>query len=498
MVASADDRPADLGGIAARGTVVTLVIQVGSVLVQFGSVAALARLLVPEEFGLVAMVAAVVGVAELFRDFGLSTAAMQSPTLSSAERTNLFWANALIGLACSVLAACAAPLVVMLYDEPTLMWITIACSPLFFMNGLATQFRAGLARDLQFKALGLSNLAGQALSAVVAIALAAAGAGVWSLVASMLVNSAAVAVLFAVIAGWLPGRPRRSVSIRRFLSFGVGVFGTQTMGYVVKSIDNVAIGVAYGPAAVGVYGRAYQLMAAPLLQINAPLNTVVLPILRHTQADDVAFLRHLAKAQLVLLYATGVAFALSCALAEPIVLVLFGPVWTDVIPILAVLAVAGVFRALVAVPWWAYLARGHSGALFRQRTVTGILSILAILGGLPWGAVGVAWGVLAGSVVAWVIGMWDVGRVTRLETLPLLGRAVLTLGIVAVPCGLAARTATWLPVPPVVQLVVGVAAAAGYLLAARRVVPLVRYDSQIVLSFARRGLRGAGVRGARS
>ena len=488
MVAPADDRPADLGGVAARGTAVTVLTQAGRVAVQFASVAILARLLVPSDFGLVAMVAATVGIAELLRDFGLSTAAIQSPTLSDGERTNLFWANTVAGLGCTALAAAAAPLVVMLYDDQRLTQITLAMSPLFLLNGMTTQFRASLARKLRFKSLGLSDLTAQVLSASATVALAAAGAGVWALVAGMLLNAAAAGALFAVMGGWLPGWPRRDVSIRRFFGFGAGVFGTQVVGYFTRSVDNIAIGVASGAAPLGLYSRAYQLMTTPLANINAPMNNVVLPVLRHTQSDDEMFLRYLSKAQLVLLYATGFVFAVSCGLAEPIVMVVFGSAWAGVTPILAVLAVAGPFRALAAVPWWAYLARGHSGALFRQRTATGVLSILAILGGLPWGVVGVAWGVAVGSVVAWAVGIWDAGRVTRLATWPLFTRVVVTLGVVALPSGLVAHTATWIPAPPALQLVAGTAAAVAYVLAARWLIPLVRYDVRIVLSFARRGL----------
>jgi O-antigen/teichoic acid export membrane protein len=310
----------------------------------------------------------------------------------------------------------------------------------------------------------------------------------------MLVNSALTGVFYASRAHWLPGLPRRGVSIRRFLRFGVGVFGTQLVGYVIKSVDNVAIGIAYGATALGVYGRAYQLMTVPLTQINSPMGNIVLPVLRHTQSDGEAFIRYLSKAQLVLLYAAGGIFAVMTGLADPLVLFLFGDAWTGVIPILAVLSAAGVFRTLVAVPWWTYLARGHSGALFRQRLGTGVLSVAAILGGLPWGAVGVAWGVLVGSVLAWFIGMWDSGRVTRLPTRPLVTRALLTLVIVNVPCGLAAHAATWLPVAPFLQLCAGVAAAAAYVLVARLVFPLVRHDSQVVVTFARRALPARGKR----
>ncbi len=492
MDAPAHDRPADLGGIAARGVAITFLTQAGRALLQFGSVAVLARLLVPEEFGLVAMVAAFIGAAEVLRDFGLSTAAIQSPTLSDDERTNLFWANAAAGLGCSLLAVAATPLIVHLYDEPRLVEINLAIAPLFLLNGMTTQFRAGLARNLQFKALGLSDLFAQLLSASLSVALAVAGKGVWALVIGMLANSALTGVFYASRSRWLPGLPQRGVSIRRFFRFGVGVFGTQMVGYVIKSVDNVTVGIVSGATALGLYGRAYQLMTVPLTQINAPMGNIVLPVLRHTQSDDEAFTRYLGKAQLVLLYAAGGIFAVMCGLADPIVLFLFGDAWTGVIPILAVLAAAGVFRTLVAVPWWTYLARGHSGALFRQRLATGVLSVSAILAGLPWGPVGVAWGVLAGSTLAWFIGMWDSGRVTRLPTRPLVTRALLTIALVNVPCGAAAHAATWLPTPPVVQLFAGVAAAAAYLLVARLVFPLVRQDLRVVVAFARRSLPARG------
>jgi O-antigen/teichoic acid export membrane protein len=488
MDTPAPDRPADLGGIAARGVAVTFLTQGGRALLQFGSVAILARLLVPEEFGLVAMVAAFVGAAEVLRDFGLSTAAIQSPTLTDDERTNLFWANAAAGLGCSLLALAATPLLVLLYDEPRLVEINLVIAPLFLINGMATQFRAGLARDLQFKALGLSDLVAQLLSASVSVGLALAGAGVWALVTGMLVNSALTGVFYASRSRWLPGLPRRSVSIRRFFNFGAGVFGTQMVGYVVKNVDNVSVGVASGATALGLYGRAYQLMTVPLTQINAPMGNIVLPVLRHTQSDDEAFTRYLGKAQLVLLYAAGGIFAVMSGLAEPIVLILFGDRWTGVVPILAVLAMAGVFRTLVAVPWWTYLARGHSGALFRQRLATGVMSVSFILGGLPWGPVGVAWGVAIGSALAWFIGMWDAGRVARVPTRPLVTRALLTIAVVNVPCGVAAHAATWLPAPAVLQLLAGVVAAAAYLLVARLVFPLVRHDMEVVVTFARRAL----------
>ena len=121
----------DLGRAAARGTAVTLGAQAGRFALQIGSLVVLARLLTPEAFGLVAMATSVLGVAELVRDFGLSSAAVQAKHLSDGERTNLFWVNVGIGTACALLALGAAPLVARLYGDPRVAgwcWRSPACS----------------------------------------------------------------------------------------------------------------------------------------------------------------------------------------------------------------------------------------------------------------------------------------------------------------------------------------------------------------------------------
>src|ERR1700750_2003460 len=128
-----------LGDAAARGTGITLAVQAGRTILQFGSIVALARLLTPADFGLVAMVTAVIGVADLVRDFGLSLAAVQAPKLSHGERTNLFWANVGLGLACTLVAMAMTPFIVAGYHEPRLAPIVLALAPVFLLSGITTQ-----------------------------------------------------------------------------------------------------------------------------------------------------------------------------------------------------------------------------------------------------------------------------------------------------------------------------------------------------------------------
>jgi len=483
-----DQRPTNLSERAARGTGVTLLAQSIRILIQFGAVVGLARLLTPEDFGLVAMVTAVIGIADLIRDFGLSYAAISAPTVTEDERTNLFWVNVAIGFGCTLLAMAATPLIVLGYGEDRLTPVVLVLASVFTFSGFVTQFKAGLAREMRFKSAGIADVAAQTISTVVALVMAATGFGLWSLVAQQLVSAASTAAIYAWMSHWWPSWPKRSVSIRKFLRFGLGIFGTQGISYLTKNIDNVAVGGIYGPTALGVYSRAYQLMRMPLVQINAPMTNVALPVLRHVQADDEVFVRYLLRSQLVTCYLTATLFAVAAGLSDPIVAVLFGARWDDVVPIFAVLAVGGVFRAISNVSGWAYMARSATGGLFRQRIFTGTLTIALILAGVPWGPVGVAVGSTVAAAATWLIAVVHAGKVTGVDLWPLITNAARILVVVGTPCGLAAYAGTLVPVVPVLQIVAGTAFAAAYVVLANLILPSVREDLRIALSFVRKAL----------
>jgi PST family polysaccharide transporter len=477
-----------LGDQAARGTGITLAVQAARTVIQFGSIVALARLLTPADFGLVAMVTAVIGVADLVRDFGLSLAAVQAPRLTNGERTNLFWANVLLGLGCTVAAACLTPVIVAGYREPRLTPIVLALAPVFLISGFTTQFKAGLVRQMRFKAVGASDFFSQIVATAVAICLAYVGFGVWALVVQQLLSAAVTAAICVTLARWRPSLPDRTASIRRFLRFGTGVFGTQGISYVTKNIDNVTIGAVFGATPLGLYSRAYQLMQMPLNQINAPMTQVAMPVLARVQGDIEVFLGYLRKSQLVACYVTATLFAVAAGLAHPIVLVLFGPKWLGVVPIFTVLAIGGMFRAVAQIAYWAYLAKGKSGALFRQRIVTGGLTVAMILAGVPWGPVGVAWGCTAAGFMQWIGAVWHVGRVLGVNTRPLITNAARIVAVVGIPCGLVAYLGTLVPVPAILQLFIGGLLVLAYLGITYLTIPSVRADLNLTISFARRAV----------
>lgn len=481
-----------LGDAAARGAGVVLGTQAVRAVLQFGSVVLLARLLTPEDFGLVAMVTAIIGIAEIIRDFGLSSAAVQAKGLSEAERTNLFWANVGLGAGCAVAAAAVEPLIVAGYREPRLEPIVFSLAGVFLISGANTQYRAELTRRMRYRQLAISDLTAQAAAIVVAATLALAGAGLWAIVAQQLVTAVVALAVNVANVRWLPGWPVRGVSLRRFFRFGGGVLGTHALAYLTKSISNVAIGAYWGAAPLGVYSRAYQLLMTPLQQIDAPMTGVALPVLSRVAHDDETFSRYVAKVQLVACYVTATVLAVAAGVATPLTLVLFGPNWTAIAPIFAILAVGGIFRSLGTLAYWIFLARDRTGAQLRQDLLARPLMIGMMVAGLPFGIVGVAVGHSVAFFLYWVLAYVNVGRTAQLDMKPLFVSATRSALLVSAPAGLVAwAISEWLRAPAFVELLVGVAGAGLFLLLLGAVVPVIRKDFLEAGSLGRRALHRA-------
>ncbi|MEJ7650100.1 MAG: lipopolysaccharide biosynthesis protein [Nakamurella sp.] len=478
-----------LGTTASRGAAVTLAAQGVRLVLQVGSLVVLARLLTPAQFGLVAMVTAITGIAEILRDFGLSSAAIQAKNISHAERSNLFWVNVGIGTVAAAAAAALSGPIGAWYGQPEIPAIVLVLAPLMIVSGATTQFRADLSRSMRFTALARTDITAQVASIAVAIVAAALGAGYWSIVAQQGAFVIATFVMSAAQSRLRPSWYRRGVSLRRFFRFGGGLLGMQLLGYTTNNVDTAALGAVWGPSQVGIYGRAYQLLIVPLNQVANALLRVMLPVLSKVQDDDERFLAYVRRAQLICGYGFGGAFSLAAGLAVPLVAVLFGPGWDGVAPVFAILAIGGVFRGLAQVTYWITLAKGLTGSQLRFYLMARPFMILCLLAGLPWGAVGVAVGHTVAFSVEWLASFWWVGRASGLSIWPLAGRAVRIIGLVCLPAGAAAYAGTLLPLPTGLRLLAGIACAAVLLAVVMTVSRRERADLKEMLEFGRRAVK---------
>lgn len=427
-----------LGSIAAKGGLITLASQILRFVIQLIGTGFVARLVAPDEFGLVVLVTAIVGFGDILRDFGLCAAAMTAKTLTQAQRSNLFWTNTAIGAALTVLVIALAEPLARLYHQPAVTAVAIVVSTTFFFNGIQTQYQAELARKHHYGSLAGAEVAAAAISWAAAYALAATGHSYWSLVWQLVIFAGIRATLRIALSRWIPSLPSRHTPMDGLYTFGLHLAATQLLVYASSNIDRILLGmVSPSTTAVGLYNQAYKYVMAPNTQLMPPLTSVALSVLSKLDGPD--FARYIARIQLLLGYGLVGIFAASIGCADAIIAILLGPTWHAAVPYFQILAIAGAFQALTYVTHWVFLATRRADSNFRYALVVRPTIIAAVtIGALTHGALGVAVSFTALTVLAWPFSLWWIHRIAPIDATTMI-RQGLRVTAVAITAG----TAGW-------------------------------------------------------
>jgi PST family polysaccharide transporter len=488
--AATADASHGLGRTAARGAAITVSGQLARILLQVASVVVLAKLLTPHDYGLVAMVMAIAGIADIFRDFGLSTAAIQARDFTRAQRDNLFWLNSALGAALCAAVAAGATLLAGFYGEPEVADIARLLALTFLINGVATQYRADLSRRLRFRALVLADIVAQLAGFLAGLSLALAGAGYWALVAQQLVQAGIMLLSVGVSARWLPRWWTRDAGMGPLVRFGRNMVGMQVVGYVNGNLDSVVIGRVFGAATLGVYNRAFQLLMVPLAQIRAPTTTVALPVLSRLDDQPAKYSAFVARGQVALGYSIVPGLAIVAAAAEPVVQLFLGDRWAEVTPLLRILAFAGAVNLLAYVGYWVFLSRNLTKELLKFTVVTLLARVVCILIGVHWGVVGVAIGYAVVPAVSAPVSIWWLSRMAPIPVRELLAGYARILAMALLAAGAGFGVVTFLAgVTPVLAIAAATLAVAGTYLLVAAVLPPIRRDLADVLGTARLALK---------
>lgn len=303
------------------------------------SMAALARLLTPEDFGLVAMATVVTSFVMIFADAGLSAAVVLHEDLDQRQVSNLFWINAALGGILFAAIALSAPLVAGFYGRPEVGPICLGCACSFLPMSLGIQHSALLRRRLEFGRMSLVGQGSVAGGLVVAISAAGLGWGPWSLVAQLNAMAVLRTVFFWMACPWRPSLPTLGAGSRGLVRFGSISLADELLRYAGRNLDVAAIGRVIGADALGIYTRSQTLFAQVPTQLSGPFNSIAGPALARVQADPSRF-RSAYRAGLLMISAVCLpAVAAMFVLAEPLIEFLMGPQWLTCIP---------VFRWLIA------------------------------------------------------------------------------------------------------------------------------------------------------
>jgi PST family polysaccharide transporter len=373
-----------------RGGTVTVFAQIVKFSFRILSTVILARLLTPQDFGLVAMVTAITLFAEMFKDMGLSMATVQKKKIDNEEISTLFWINQIFSVSIFLLTVCFSPLIAWYYEEPKLVWVTIGISFGFIFGGLTVQHQALLRRQMQFFALAIIEIIALLLGIIVGVVLSFNGFEYWSLVWMHLSTSLAIAIGTWIMCPWYPAWIMRINKVRSMLAFGGNLTGFNIINYFARNIDNVLIGRFFGAQQLGFYSKAYSLLLLPLKQINAPITAVAIPALSRLADSPVryrrTYLRILEK--ITILTMPGMVFLIINS--DWLVSILLGPQWNETSLIFSILGFVALIQPIANTTGWLFITQNRTGHMVQWGFIGGTLSILAIILGLPWGTIGVA------------------------------------------------------------------------------------------------------------
>ena len=381
---------ADLKKKSVRGGMVTMVSQAASIGIQLTSTVVLARLLSPEDYGVIAMVMAVTSIAGLFRDLGLSSAAIQKKNLTRAQQSNLFWLNVVMGSLLTTIVAVGSPLVAWFYGKPELTAVTLALSASFLIGSIGTQHGAMLVRNMQFGRKAAATITGSVVSLVIAITLALNGYSYWALVWGSLAGSAATTLLLFSLSPFWPQLPSKGAGIRGMLKFGANITAFDFVNYFARNLDNILIGRYWGAGSLGMYSRAYQLLMFPINTIRGPIQAVAFPAMSKFDPDSPKFRQYYLSVVRLVATASMPLIAWIFVSSEEIVMLGLGPTWSHVIPIFNWLAVAAFIQPVSSLRGLLLLSSGQGRRYLEAGLITSVVVSAGFAIGVCWGAVGVA------------------------------------------------------------------------------------------------------------
>lgn len=480
-----------LGSRVRRGMAWTALTRLILQVLTFSSQIVLARLLLPEDFGLVALVLVLNGFATMLTELGLAAAVVQSRRVTDRLLTTAFWLNVVSGLVIAGVLVAGAPAVGAFYDDPAVIPL-VQISALSFVLNVNSVPLALLQRSMRFRTTGALEVAVTVVGLAVTLVMAFAGAGAVSLVVGPVVGVVARTVLVWATVRWVPRGFVHRAELRELWRFGGGLTGANLLYFVSRNADTVLLGRFVGAAQLGLYSRSYTLMMMPLQQITAVLITVLLPAYAEMQ-DDVQRLRRAWTTAVRMSLLIGLPLGLGVTATAPaLVETLYGERWLGMVTTLTLLA-ASVPPQLIQRNFGSlFQAVGRTGLQFRLAAVTTVMTLAAILVGLPWGITGVALALLVNACVMLVPPLVYVMRILQLSTAALvraLAGLFLAGGAMVGAALVAATFVTGSPAPVVLTVQVAAGGAAYVAVLCLVEMPLVRDTAARLVR--RRRARGA-------
>ena len=365
-------------------------------LLRLASIAILARILAPADYGLMAMVSVVMGIAVLFSDLGVNSAFVQRQDVTQIQRSSLFWLNVSTSIGLALVVIALSPLFARLVGDPRLTPIMMLSTSTFVIGALGQQLKMSAEKELHFKAVVIVELISALIGFVLAVMAALSGWGVYSLVLAAVAGSASATILYWIFlaGGWRPMWRLRMDDVAPFLGFGSALVANNIVNYVNRTLDIFLGGRLLGVAELGFYSVPRNLVLDLGITVTSIITRVGFPLISKVQSNP-SQVKSIYLRTLNMTSATNAPLHIGIAVFAPdIIAVILGPGWERSGELLRILAIWGGVRSTGNPVGSLLYGMGRAGLALKWN-----MSLLLVMAPVVWiglknGLDGMAWALL--------------------------------------------------------------------------------------------------------
>jgi O-antigen/teichoic acid export membrane protein len=347
--------------------------------IQFLVTLVLARILSPDDYGLIGMLAFFIAVPQTFIDSGFGHALVQKPKPTETDFNTIFLFNLFVSIVCYLVLFSTAPFIAIFFDEPRLTVLTRFISLGFVINAIGIIPRTRLTKNLDFKTQSKVGLISVLISGSLAIIAALNGCGVWTLVYQNLAQRLVMSSLLLRFTGWMPSLVFSLHSLKSLFSYGSKLLLSGLIWQFTENIYSIIVGKGYDVSILGYYSQAKRLQELPSKTLTSITQKVSFPLFSSIQKDKLQLVRVFHRVLLTTVYVTTPAMIMLIVIAKPIVLILLTDKWLPLVPFLQILAVGGVFYPLQVLNLSVIKSLGRSDLFLKLEILKSLILLFIIL-----------------------------------------------------------------------------------------------------------------------
>ena len=366
----------------------------------------LARLLEPSLYGSIALVTAITAILQVFVDSGMANSLIQKKDTDDLDYSSVFYFNLVFCLVLYVGLFLAAPMIGRIYHDLSLVPVVRVLGLTIVVSGVKNVQQAYVAKTMQFRRFFFATLGGTIFSAVVGIALAYLGKGVWALVFQQLLNVTVNTAILWLTVGWRPKPIFSWERLKVLISYGWKLLVSQLLDTAYLKLYQFIIGLRYSTADLAYYNKGDQFPNLIMENTNASLDSVLLPVLSSEQDDKTRVREMTSRAIRVSTYVLMPLMAGLAVCAEPVVRLLLTEKWLPCVPYMQIFCVYYAFWPLHTANLNAIKATGHSGIFLYQEIIKKVLETAVLLVTMRYSVMAITWGLLFSGFASVLINAW--------------------------------------------------------------------------------------------